>query len=391
MIDPWESMYVQSYINFTSVIDRLEKYLQLHVDKRIKVGYVFGSDNAKFNYCFEEDGIGICINRSKNAKDFEEAKSKIKSKNCIFIDNNDISSQLSSRNIRINNLQNKSEKINQGTFLIRNEGLLPFQNLLTFVDKERLEKARKKFLDALILLFKNELKGDIKISTINVPDQIKQAKEILKDKNTISLDSYFKGRYNLEITRLFDISSPQLHYLKMQERSDYPAIGDQLNKIPAGKFTLVDDDSVSGNTIKSIKELLPKQVEITDIFLLSKLLNDDYFDVVDLRDFIIGCNNSGLTIRLPDFQTARSPYILPYTNLVTRSSVSPKNQFDFSIALWQLNFDFYNHLGQEILLKQTDNSFQKLMRYVGFNNNSTLKEICLWHIEKLNSTKADEK
>ena len=56
MIDPWESMYTYTYINFTSVIDRLEKYLQLHVKKEIKVVYVFGGDNAKFNYCFEEDG-----------------------------------------------------------------------------------------------------------------------------------------------------------------------------------------------------------------------------------------------------------------------------------------------------------------------------------------------
>ena len=37
MIDPWESMYTHTYINFTSVIDRLEKYLQLHVKKRLKL------------------------------------------------------------------------------------------------------------------------------------------------------------------------------------------------------------------------------------------------------------------------------------------------------------------------------------------------------------------
>lgn len=40
-IDPWESIYVKTYINFTDVIQRLESYLKKHINPNIQVAYVF--------------------------------------------------------------------------------------------------------------------------------------------------------------------------------------------------------------------------------------------------------------------------------------------------------------------------------------------------------------
>lgn len=384
MIDTWESIYVKSYINFTSVIDRLEKYLQLHVDKRIKVAYVFGADNAYFNYCFEEDGIGICINRNTKSEDFYSAKAKIISKNCIFIENFDESFKLSSRFIRNkeDNNNNVSSKL-EGNFLIRDEELLPFDNFLKLVNKDNLEKARQTFKTGLIKLYQKEFGKNVTIITREVSKQLEMANNILKDKKTISLDSYFNGTYNLSISREFDISSPQFHYNRMLSRSGLPPLEEQIKIIKSGEYTLVDDDSVSGSTLKSVKALLPKDIKINDIFLLSSLLKEKYFDVVDLRDFIVGANNSGLVTKLPNRTIVRSPYMLPYVNLSTRASIHPDSQMEFSINLWKLNLEFYKSLKVKIKLKDLNNSVYLLMKSIGFKDENTLEDICQWHLTSL--------
>lgn len=101
MIDPWESIYVRTPINFTDVIERLQLYLQKYVNKKIKVAYVFGGDNVEFMYCFRKKGIGICINRDGYNELFNKTK-KIQNDNMYFIENSDKSSILSSRYIRKN-------------------------------------------------------------------------------------------------------------------------------------------------------------------------------------------------------------------------------------------------------------------------------------------------
>ena len=129
MIDPWESIYVRTPINFTDVIERLKKYLQKYIDKRIKVAYIFGGDNVEFMYCFEKDGIAVCLNRDGYNELFIKTM-KIKNDNIYFIDNLNSSSLLSSRYIR----EKHSKKIisykDVGNYLIRNESLLPLSNLI---------------------------------------------------------------------------------------------------------------------------------------------------------------------------------------------------------------------------------------------------------------------
>ena len=65
----------------------------------------------------------------------------------------------------------------------------------------------------------------------------------------------------------------------MLSRSGLPSLEEQLKVIKDGEYTLVDDDSVSGSTIKNVKALLPKNVKINNIFLFSSLLKEKYFDV----------------------------------------------------------------------------------------------------------------
>ncbi len=397
MIDPWECMYVESYINFTSVIDRLERYLKKYVDKEIKVAYVFGSDNAKFNYAFLEDGMGVCVSRNDTRKEFLQIKSILSANNRLFIENNDNSSKLSSRNIRkdktikktIESEKNESlakelaSKERSTNFLIRDEGMLPFENLLKIVDKNVLIKAREKFLKSLKKLFQKEFGKNLKVMTIKVEEQLKVAYQELQNANTLSIDSYFNGNFNLNISRLFDISSPQLGSLGLIPRVGSPSFDKQISLIKKGSYTLVDDDSVSGETINKIKKLLPNSIEINEIYLLSNIYKERYFDVVDLRDFIIGVENSGLSVRLPNNENVRCPYLLPYVNLTTRASVKPQNQYDFSLKLWKLNHKFYKSLNTTIYLNNLEPSFIKFMKFIGFQENDKVEDICLWHINSL--------
>lgn len=384
MIDPWESIYVRTPINFTDVIERLQQYLQKYVNKRIKVVYVFGGDNVEFMYCFKKSGIAVCLNRNGYNELFENTK-QIKNDNMYFIENDDPSSNLSSRYIREN--QNKKEISfkNVGNYLIRNESLLPLSNLLNNYDELLLKNLQEDFLNKFMRLLSNCFDNKIFIKVINMEYQLKDAYQYLSNKKTINLDSYFRGTYNLEVSRLFEISSYQDKYIDLIGRLGHETIEEQVNNIKPDQYILVDDDSVTGRTLNSIKEKLPKDVIIDGTYLLANSINEKIFDVVDLRDFIIGVNNSGLVVKLPNGIYTRAPYVMPYVNLTTRASIPPSKERDFSISIWKINKEFYEKLDPNFKLKDADLNFKKLMNFVGFSDDELIINICKWHIDKLSN------
>lgn len=384
MIDPWESIYVRTPINFTDVIERLQKYLQKYIDERIKIAYIFGGDNVEFMYCFKKNGIAVCLNRDGYNELFIKTM-KIKNDNMYFIDNLNSSSLLSSRYIR----EKHSKKIisykDVGNYLIRNESLLPLSNLIREDNKELLQQLQEEFLNKFMRLLSNCFDNKIFIKVINMEFQLKDAYDYLQKQNTINLDSYFRGTYNLEVSRLFNVSSYQDKYIKLIGRLGHETIEEQVKKIKNGSYVLVDDDSVTGRTLNSIKEKLPTDVVISETYLLANSINEKVFDVVDLRDFIIGTTNSGLVVKLPNGIYTRAPYVMPYVNLTTRASILPSRERDFSIAVWQMNKEFYQKYDKNFKLKNADSNFITLMNYIGFNSEDTIVDICEWHINKLSN------
>lgn len=381
MIDPWESLYVRTPINFTNVIERLELYLQKYIDKRIKVAYVFGGDNVEFMYCFEKRGIAVCINRDGCSNIFNEMKNK-KKENMFFIENNKETSLLSSRNIRKNIVKKDVSYENVGNYLIRNESILPLSSFCEKLNKDIVSHYQEEFLNKFIRLLSNSFDNKIFIKVINMEYQLKEAYNYLNDQNTINMDSYYRGNYNIDVSRLFNVSSYQDKYIKLVSRTK-ESINKQISQIKPGDYVLVDDDSVSGSTLNSIRKLLPKEVKVKDTFLLSSCINDKVFDVVDLRDFIIGSINGGLMVKLPDGTKTRCPYVMPYVNLTTRASIHPNKEREFSVSVWKLNKWFYLKLDKNLKLKDMDENFINLMEFVGFNKNDLVSYICDWHIDKL--------
>lgn len=384
MIDPWESIYVRTLINFTDVIERLQKYLQKHIDERIKVAYVFGGDNVEFMYCFKKYGIAVCLNRNGYNELFNEII-KIKNDNMYFINNSNFTSFLSSRYIRKNRPPKTNLNKDSKNYLIRNESILPLSNLIRENNKKLLQQLQEEFLNKFIKLLSDCFDNKIFVNIIDMETQLKDAYKYLQKQNTINLDSYFRGTYNLEVSRLFDISSYQDKYVKLIGRLGHESIEDQVSKIKKGNYVLVDDDSVTGKTLKHIKEKLPTDVVIDKTCLLANSINKNVFDVIDLRDFIIGTKNSGLVVKLPNGVYTRSPYVMPYVNLTTRASIPPSKEKIFSIAVWQMNKEFYQKYNKNFKLKDADSNFIILMNYIGFDNEDTMVDICEWHINKLSN------
>ena len=105
------------------------------------------------------------------------------------------------------------------------------------------------------------------------------------------------------------------------------------------------------------------------------LVKGNIYDVVDLRDFIIGSSHGGLKILLPNKEIVRAPYIFPFVNLETRASLNPIYIGEFSKKIIDINIDFYKNINENIKLSEININFIKLMKYHGFSENEKLINI----------------
>ncbi len=391
MVDMWESCFNKTYINFTEVITRLEKYLQKYVDKKIKVAYVFGGDNSEFSFCFEDCGIGVCINREGYESQFLDTKDKIKSKNIFFVENNHFSSSFHSQFAREKFLPQKKEDKYLGFYGIRNESIKPLFYLNSHSCDARKKEALNRFLYNLVHIFKSTFKHQFDFKIIDMASQLKIADKKLKCaglSKTISLDNFYLGDFQLKIGRLFEVSDLQDSCLRLVERPFSLSLEKQLNQIEKGKYILVDDDSVSGQTVRKIKDLLKKHgITIEKEFFLSSVVEDKFYDVVDMRDFIVGAKEAGLIVRLNKELNCRMPYVFPYVNLNRRANIACEKEREFSLKIWKLNYKFYSDICPELKLKEVDQSFRIAMQIIGYNDEDKITQICLDHIKMLSITR----
>ena len=379
MIDPWESLYVSDYINFTDVIERLEQYLKKHINPKIRVAYVFGDDNIDFMYCFENKGIGICVERNGSKMAFGWQKHYFKKyKNCFFIENKSKESKLSSIYIRKSITNNKTEDSADALYAVRNESIIPLNYLNEY--KNKLSMAQKMFLNGFLAILKETIQNKIIVLPVN-----KQI-ESFKENNVISLDPYFSGEYNIDVSRLFPISSPQISSIALINRPGSEDIDTQINKIKPGNYCLVDDDSATGTTIQFIKSKLPKNVIISKTCFLTEGYignNEKLYDIIDLRDFIFGAKDGGLVVKLPNNKIVRTIYSAPYVSLPRRAKIPAIKEKEFSRKVWELNKKFYEYIDCKMALESLDKNTVNLMLYMGFKLSDKVVDICDYHINLL--------
>ena len=197
-------------------------------------------------------------------------------------------------------------------------------------------------------------------------------------KNDISLYYYYETNYNLNISRLFNIST-YYSESKIINRPNYKNINKQIALIPPGSYNLIDDDTFTGNTIKNITILLNKNnIKINDYIYINKYIKSDLLDLLDCRDLLIGRTNGGLVVKLPNNKICRVPYLLPYVYPSSKLSISEQDDIKFSINLWLLNYEFYKN--KNIYVKDVDSSIKDLLLFIGFNLDHPLSYICKCHI-----------
>lgn len=349
-VDRFEGELVNCPINFSTVLERVKLYFEFHSGKKVKIFYVFGSDNVDFSYSFVNniDYNSICVERS--GYDYSSVLEDLKEfKNIHFLKNNSINSKLSSTEIRKRkNIIKEKEKEKE--------------NLIYFI---RTDDVPILFAEKLKFLVSKYLNKDVEIRLFNSNDLSYDMS------NCISMDKYIKGEYNLDLSRVFQLSGYQNKANGMCSLKE--DISKQLSKIKKGSYKLIDDDSVSGYTMNKVTEMLSLcGVNVLETgCLVSSLLKDNevLYDIIDARDFLFGANNGGLVISLFGNERIRVPYVFPFVNLTTRANIRPECQIVFTKELLEVNLSY---------------SFSKdtqILKYLCYNDNKGLIESYLIYID----------
>lgn len=365
-------------VNFTEIIYRMQKMFP-----ECKIAYVYGSDNAGFSWLFTDNTIGVCVKRNGDGGKYEKYQEMFENcENVIFSNESRIYSDVSSTKIR-----NRKEKM---VYLIRNDSRLVTSVLRRFVSKASLDSANKEFVNKLAKIIEKRVPSNVKVSVVDaVAQRILFDKRLSKKYPTISLDMHYTGDYQIGITRVFELDSNQKTPVKFVSRNTFEPIDSEIAKIPAGEYTLVEDDIASGSTINYIIEkLLSKKIIIKDIALMSKVVDGPLYDIVDVRDFIVGSTQCGLTVRDTTGKIVKVPYCYPYVNLLSRAKLNDSDGASYEI--WKANLEYYRDVAPSLTIGDLNNplctSLITLVANVEHCHYNKLTEICLWHMNLCKQT-----
>lgn len=418
MTDRWEACENDGELNFTDVLYRLEEYLAAHVPchRPIHIVYVFGGDNARFVRTFLERGACVCINRPGYEDRVSELRADaILAQNpaILFVDKPTESPGISSSSARLGDYTHLDERVRatfqawrerseatpapprRAVFHLRDEGTFAILPWAAGRSLPQLDALRRDFLTKLASLISSELLAasapdaplDVEVKLLDLAAQRLEAAQRTAGKRVLSLDACIPGDFNLGLSRGFPLSGGK-ESSQIVARPGFAPLLEQLEAIPPGEYTLLDDDTVTGETIERVLALLPEKLRIQDVVILFQMASlsreaSPSLDVSDSRDFLVGSRDGGLVVSLPSGAPARAPYVLPYVSPAARVSIPLSRELDFSIAIWALNEAFFRQVSPPILLRDADPAFQSLMQYVGFTGEETMESICKWHLKRL--------
>lgn len=358
-VDPWASIWCKTDYNFTTLYERFRKYCQYWIpSKKVKVYYLYGGDNYLFSNAFLKYGYGVCVPRDSYSID----KEKVYSNRVIYSDF--VVPNYASKKIRTSLQNQKESTLSKEIYLLRDD--------LAFSLPDTSSDFQSSILKRILNSISDAFNSKMEFSVLDIDSQMEHD---FGKENLISLDAFYKAKYNIESTRLFYCNDKQTFSNQMVARVGFEDLDYQMSKIPSSEYTLVDDDIATGFTMDYIIEKLKEH----SVMVKSKesLITDTkkFFDVVDTRDFIIGARYGGLTVTNGIFKT-RFPYVYPYVNLSTRAKMPAKNIVKFSRAIWELNYDLY----KDSLMKLKDIQTQDFM-VLGFDAEMTVKELCQFHLD----------
>ena len=322
-IDPWEGVFCKTAVNFTDVVERLRMYLLAFTGREVAVFFVCGGDNARFAQTFMYGGNCVVVNRPGYEDRYDKYKELLKGCDNILWANG--VSDLSSTEIR-NNTDKKAYVKKQLMLRMTDRPDVRRHKLLKLL-KPHFSYVRKvretpdNFMDDDCRMGSSWFAA---MNNANFPF------------NTISLDSQYDAVDNLEISRHYDcFGIKQLGY---GARPGSKSIDEQLSNIDKGAYYLYDDDIHTGGTMRYVRKLLEDKGYVVMGELCTTTSNLKSMEILDERDFYVGHKDSGLVIMTHD-GPKRTPYVYPYVCPYIRASIS--DPMAFSIAVWQLNLDYW--------------------------------------------------
>lgn len=325
-VDPWEALHRRVAVNYTDVTARLERYLRHHLDPTIEVAFVCGGDNARFALAFALRGRCIVVDRPgcDTTVDRWRSDERIATSDRILWATSHHAG--ASRFLRPAPWRDRPHELT-----LRIEDTRSVKTL-------GLDAVRwRRFQNGL----RDELGGLTDLTTVDLTDQAPGPID-----GTISLDPLLPGEANLGVSRLFELGGYRA--LGHVARPGWPPLTDQVAAIRTGPWILRDDDRWSGGTLDFIRDRLPPSIEITGtVITLDGSLRADA-DIADSRDFLLGADDGGLVVLLPDGTTGRAPYLLPYVDPSARGSVPARHALAFSARLWALNAEVFAGSGLEV-------------------------------------------
>lgn len=319
-VDPWMALFRKEDINFTEYVTRMELYIEYYLGVKIPIYFICGGDNANFWRAFEFQGRCLVFDRKCQNSKFRSEKTYFKE---TQIENNrihfiDFDHSESSTNVRENSFSFK-EKAHM--LQVRYQS-----NSSISGNPEKLEDNITNLLSQNFQFsYPTDISYQLKIMSYNF--------FLHRNKNLISLDSQIDLRYNLRVSRVYEIFGlNKLYYTVDESKSKLPADLD-------AEYTLFDDDVMTCGTMFWAKDYLrDKGYKISEkhlSFIESKISGDT--EILDARDFVIGGVNNGLMVELPNKKISRVPYIYPFVSCNIRGSI--KDGIKFSIEVFKLNMN----------------------------------------------------
>ena len=381
MTDNWEALAHNYPINFTDVICRFDWLLNLNLKDylieqfgipiEIKTVYVFGSDNYFFMDAFVSQGICVCVPR--NNENFEKVKTKKDHIVNLIINEPHLrlfisqpGKEISSSKIRDNEqliskeIKNDCLYVNNSNlpYLIRDDAELSTQAFKSIADyQNKIDKFKLNLAKEFLMYFKN-------IKILNTEEQ-KNTFKNEGNKKVINLDTWtsLKNEEKLRVSRIFNIFDAQIYSQQLFFENDEQLIN--IKKSSFDEYVLVDDDIATGFTVKSIiNKLSPKKC----IEIISLNPQKNFYDIVDMRDFIFGSNYGGLVCLNPfNGKTMRIPYVFPFVNLYSRAKIPFGREIQLSHKIIDLNIDFF--MNTYLRVNQLEPDFQNLAKFLHIDLN----------------------
>lgn len=376
MADSWEGVGIGYAVNFTSVYMRLENYLHKYIGTHVRLVYVSGGDNASFALAFANKGYCAIVQRDEHDQRWLSYQEhlRLRGKSNVFWVPGSHSAS--------------SSKIRQGDYALLPHGIslndvkpttcksvslrIETQRVVEHFAGGSLSHKWTEFQENVVATFRKYFQGDVYTHNI--------VSATVED-NDIDLDIWSNHKHTFSITRCFDLGGyEQLGYVA---RPSAPSLEAQIASIPQGSYYLVDDDQVTGGTLRYIRSILPQNIQV----LGHKFHADGQIpfaeDYADVSDFLFGAKNSGLTVLLPNGKTVRVPYMLPYLNPHIRSGLPADSVWAFSLEMWQHNLAFFQDT--TCTVAELEAHGQDFALFLGATPETTILKIVQQHIDILST------